>query len=1073
MSKFLDEQGLSYVWSKIKTQVTAQNNLSNNYSTSALENEQLLLQRGDSFELAFSKLEKAILDNEEITAASLNNLNDRISERNLQDYIDNQDGSIELFKVDCAGSVLLPTWSKLTSLPAYNITNSDITTWNRGFNSDHFIISSSINLKNDANQTIEYIVTSADPQGAVSHGSPTAQIPTLEFLDYRLSSYINAGSYDSTNKKILLKHDNTTISSIDATAFIKDGMVNSVTVSTPTSGTHAGIKCVIITFNTDAGKDNIEIPVSELIDPSAYVKHANTSLSTHTFDWDQTAGDVTVEDKTVHVGSDILTVANGQTITLSVTAPNTHPMYVLNSVQTEILASGENGTVTYTNHTGSSQQIYAAIDNNDRTTTYNTEILTTGYDDEVEYLEDMVGVEVFEFDDSNITWDTTLIGYDTVKNATYDQGELFQSILKTVKKGKSVLLKYNDLHFNLIQADAYILAFSLSILGFSNFENRTISFLSTGEVILETSQISSEYLKSSIDKANSAVQNVTVTQSPSTGTSIQVNNNPAYTLVSDTEPSGSANGYTAPTWGAMNTALGNKVDTTTVEENELVTSAALNDLNSRINDLNTEKQDVLVSGTDIKTINNQSILGSGNIDITSDLGDSLVSMFSKLDEITPVRTIEFDVAATTGQIIYSRANVTEDALLNNVTDTLIYSIEVSGNSNSNIYDQYKVYAHFQPCAQRSPMTFVEHICKNPASSASLYGLRLLTYYYPKAVNNGYPWICYLTASSTNSRHVKIRVYQDSSNVDWKNPAIPVAVTAGLYNTTYQTKGSEMTITSTGWITNGITQTSSTTATISTSLPKNFVGSIYQAGEALTGGNLVYRALNDGKIYRVGTLTTSIDNATVNLTLDPMFGVSRIVNSRASGANIVASDLDYKRAINPSTPNNGSSFQIETGWTKGDTMYYKCTQSGSLLIPTGHITSTLSPGYAYFPIGVINSASSLDFDCIGHEFITLNASGKVTHVNGLEIAGGSGSGGGSTVVVSQNTDPNEHAPLGTSIVVDGNSKSIITNTKPSGTQALLEAPSWQALEDSKVTIYSGSSTPSNSSGNNGDLYLQTS
>ena len=714
-----------------------------------------------------------------------------------------------------------------------------------------------------------------------------------------------------------------------------------------------------------------------------FVKHSNTTIEGHSASWD-TTDSVTIEGIDMHIGSSTLSVPAGQGVTISAT--NTYPVYIVSSDQTEILSTGENGSVSWENHTGSTKQVYVTIDDDDRSSSYNFELYSIGYDNEVEYLEDMVGVEVFEFDNSNITWnDTSVSGYDTVKIANYDQGELFQSILEAVKKGKSVLLKYNDLHFNLIQADDTFLAFSLSALAFSNFQNKTISFAPSGEIILETSQISSDDLKSSIDKANSAVQDVTITQTSSTnaGTTIQVDNGTTYTIVSDTEPQGSDRAYKAPSWGAME----NKMD-----ENELVVSAALNDLNTRINDLNDEKQDTLVSGTDIKTINNQSILGSGNIDITSDLGDSLVAMFSKLDGITPVRTIEYDIASTTGQIIFSRANVTEDALLNTVTDTLIYSIEVTGNSDANIYAQYKVYAHFQPCPNRSPMTFIEHIHRNPAGTASLEGLKLLTYYYPKAINNGYPYICYITAPTAGSRHVKIRVYQDSSNVSWKNPAVPVAVTEGLYNTTYQTKGSEMTITAGGWITNGITQAATTTATVSTSLPKNFTANIFQAGEALTGGNLVYRALNDGKIYRVGTLTATINDVSTNLTLDPMFGVTRIINSRAINANIPASDLDYKRSINPSTPNNGSSFQIETGWVKGDTMYYKCTQSGSSLIPTGHITSTLSPSYAYFPIGVINTASSMDFDCIGHEFITLNASGKVTHVNGLEIAGGSGGGG---------------------------------------------------------------------------------
>lgn len=734
---------------------------------------------------------------------------------------------------------------------------------------------------------------------------------------------------------------------------------------------------------------------------SNYVKHSNEQVSSDSSSCSYSAE--SIDSYNIYTtGPYQKTVANGEKIVVD--SQDTATIYLIDATDysdKKVIALDASGDISWTNRTGS--PVVVQFGSSVQNTNISVVKYNVGYDEEVEYLEDMVGVEVFEFDDSNITWNSTSVyGYDTAKVANYDQGELFQSILKAAKKGKSVLLKYNDLYFNLIQADETMLAFSLSALAFSNYENKSISFSPGGQVILETSQISSEDLKSAIDKANSAVQGVTITQTSSTnaGTTIQVDNGTTYTIVSDTEPQGSDRAYKAPSWGAME----NKMD-----ENELVVSAALNDLNTRINDLNDEKQDTLVSGTDIKTINNQSILGSGNIDITSDLGDSLVAMFSKLDSITPVRTIEYDIASTTGQIIFSRANVTEDALLNTVTDTLIYSIEVTGNSDSNIYAQYKVYAHFQPCPTRSPMTFIEHIHKNPAGTASLEGLKLLTYYYPKAINNGYPYICYITAPAAGSRHVKIRVYQDSSNVSWKNPAIPVAVTEGLYNTTYQTKGSEMTITASGWITNGITQAATTTATVSTSLPKNFTANIFQAGEALTGGNLVYRALNDGKIYRVGTLTATINDVSTNLTLDPMFGVTRIINSRAINANIAASDLDYKRSINPSTPNNGSSFQIETGWVKGDTMYYKCTQSGSSLIPTGHITSTLSPSYAYFPIGVINTASSMDFDCIGHEFVTLNASGKVTHVNGLEIAGGSGGGDLSDYVKYSNTtsstDPN--------------------------------------------------------------------
>ena len=68
--------------------------------------------------------------------------------------------------------------------------------------------------------------------------------------------------YDSKTEKIeLLNADGVTISEIDATAFVKDGMVNNVAVV----GDY-----LVITFNTDAGKEAINIPMSSFFDASAY-----------------------------------------------------------------------------------------------------------------------------------------------------------------------------------------------------------------------------------------------------------------------------------------------------------------------------------------------------------------------------------------------------------------------------------------------------------------------------------------------------------------------------------------------------------------------------------------------------------------------------------------------------------------------------------------------------------------------------------------------------------------------------------------------------------------------------------
>lgn len=74
-----------------------------------------------------------------------------------------------------------------------------------------------------------------------------------------LSSTLNL-KYDSTAKKIqLLGINNAVIAEVNASDFIKDGMVNTVSFD-PSS------KILTITFNTDSGKEDIEVNLSSLVD---------------------------------------------------------------------------------------------------------------------------------------------------------------------------------------------------------------------------------------------------------------------------------------------------------------------------------------------------------------------------------------------------------------------------------------------------------------------------------------------------------------------------------------------------------------------------------------------------------------------------------------------------------------------------------------------------------------------------------------------------------------------------------------------------------------------------------------
>lgn len=82
-----------------------------------------------------------------------------------------------------------------------------------------------------------------------------------------LSSVVASAQYNSTSKKIEFYNPSGTKlnTDIDASAFIKDGMVDTVEVS---GGN------LVITFNTDAGKEDIEIPISDIFDANNYYTKA-------------------------------------------------------------------------------------------------------------------------------------------------------------------------------------------------------------------------------------------------------------------------------------------------------------------------------------------------------------------------------------------------------------------------------------------------------------------------------------------------------------------------------------------------------------------------------------------------------------------------------------------------------------------------------------------------------------------------------------------------------------------------------------------------------------------------------
>ena len=76
-----------------------------------------------------------------------------------------------------------------------------------------------------------------------------------------LSSYFNNASYDTNTHRINFYHGQNVVAYVDASPFIVDGMVNDVRIENG---------YLVIDFNTDSGKQDISIPLTDIFDPSNY-----------------------------------------------------------------------------------------------------------------------------------------------------------------------------------------------------------------------------------------------------------------------------------------------------------------------------------------------------------------------------------------------------------------------------------------------------------------------------------------------------------------------------------------------------------------------------------------------------------------------------------------------------------------------------------------------------------------------------------------------------------------------------------------------------------------------------------
>lgn len=144
------------------------------------------------------------------------------------------------------------------------VDESDMVTFRKSASNDIFVSTLISEFGMSKAQLIDWYKSNMVGGGGISEDEVNALISSATI------NYFDGADYDSQTKRINFKHGQTVITYVDATNFIKDGMVDSVAIS----GTN-----LVITFNTDAGKEPITIPLSSFFDPTLYYTKAQVDAS--------------------------------------------------------------------------------------------------------------------------------------------------------------------------------------------------------------------------------------------------------------------------------------------------------------------------------------------------------------------------------------------------------------------------------------------------------------------------------------------------------------------------------------------------------------------------------------------------------------------------------------------------------------------------------------------------------------------------------------------------------------------------------------------------------------------------
>jgi len=251
---------------------------------------------GFTSENSATTVTQMIEENELVTSSALNDLN--ANKADISAVTDVQDDISELSAITTAhteNTTIHLTSSEKSNLHSHsNKSALDSITGSVGTmayeSANNYTDTATTSALNDvvtahtANTTIH--LTSTEKEQLHTHtnksalDSITGSVGTMAYENVSLLDvYADSVLYNSTSHKVEFYHGTTggtKVFEFDASAFIIDGMVDNVEIDDVTSGSST-VKCLVVSFNTDAGKQDINIPLSDIFDPDEYYTKSETS----------------------------------------------------------------------------------------------------------------------------------------------------------------------------------------------------------------------------------------------------------------------------------------------------------------------------------------------------------------------------------------------------------------------------------------------------------------------------------------------------------------------------------------------------------------------------------------------------------------------------------------------------------------------------------------------------------------------------------------------------------------------------------------------------------------------------